>query len=62
MISSKQFLKFNQLSVDESIKTIGGNTQQNLIFLPIAIGVEIVSKVEPYLVDLYVRNSLFLNF
>jgi hypothetical protein len=51
-----------QLSVDESANTCGGTVQPDLIFFPVAIGNKLGTWAAPYLVDIYLKTSMFLNF
>jgi hypothetical protein len=62
MKSSQNLKGFRQLSVDESVRICGGNPQPDLIYLPMGIGITYGDKIRPFLADLYMKYSLFLNF
>ena len=51
-----------QLSEDEQNKTYGGTAGPDLIFFPVALGNMLGTCAAPFLADLYLKNSLFLNF
>ena len=61
MKSSIDHKDLRHLSVEESINTYGGNSQPCL--LPtIGITIPLGIKAATYLIDLYVKHSLFLNY
>ena len=60
MKPSESLRDFRQLTVEESRRTYGGNTQQNLIFFPIAIGNCLGTRIAPDLVELFLKYSMFL--
>ena len=62
MKSSINLKDLRHLSVEESVNIYGGNTQQGSIFFPIAVANELGSRAAPYLIDLYLKYSMFLNF
>ena len=49
------------LSVEDSVNIYGGNTQPCLL-PPIGLTIPLAYKAAPYLIELYIKHSLFLNF